>query len=219
MAATFRLYHYWRSSSSWRVRWGLALKGVTPEYVHVDLLNGESESEAHRARNPFGYVPALEVLGVKSGNPRLLTESLAILEYLDETIATAPLLPKDPFARAQVRALAETVNAGTQPIQNLNVLLHLAPDEMPDAAAKRKVWAQHWIRNGLAAYEALAKPVAGKFSFGDTPTLADLCLIPQCYNAARFDVSLDAYPTISRVHENALKTEGYRLSEPERFKP
>jgi maleylacetoacetate isomerase len=219
MAATFRLYHYWRSSSSWRVRWGLALKGIAPEYVHVDLLNGESESAAHRARNPFGYVPALEVLGVKSGNPRLLTESIAILEYLDETIPTAPLLPKEPFARAQVRALAETVNAGTQPIQNLNVLLYLAPDEVPDAAAKRKAWAQHWIRNGLAAYEALAKPVAGKFSYGDTLTLADLCLIPQCYNAARFEVSLDDFPTVSRIHENAAKTEGYRLSEPERFKP
>jgi maleylacetoacetate isomerase len=215
----YRLYHYWRSSSSWRVRWGLVLKGIAPEYVHVDLLNGESESEAHRKRNPFGYVPALEILDGKSAQGKLLTESVAILEYLDETVPTAPLLPKDPFARARVRALVETINAGTQPIQNLNVMLHLAPDDDPDAVVKRKAWCQHWIRNGLSAYEALAKPIAGKFSFEDSPTLADLCLIPQCYNAARFDVSLDTYPTIARIHENALKTEAYRQSEPDRFKP
>ncbi|MBS1964170.1 MAG: maleylacetoacetate isomerase [Bdellovibrionales bacterium] len=219
MSDSLRLYHYWRSTSSWRVRWALALKGISVEYVHVSLLDGESESEAHRARNPFGYVPVLEFLGEKNPERRYLVESLPIIEFLEETMPGAPLLPKEPRDRAHVRSLAEAINAGTQPVQNLSVQIELAPDTDPAHAAKRKAWAQIWIRRGLAAYETLAKARSGKFSFGDSLTLADLCLIPQVYNAARNDVALTEYPTISRIYANALETESYRASEPERFKP
>ncbi len=217
----FRLYHYWRSSSSWRVRWGMALKGVVPEYVHVDLLNGESESPAHRARNPFGFVPALEILAPPAGraSPLLLTESLAILEYLEETLPTNPLLPHDPIDRAYVRAIAEAVNAGIQPLQNLTTQIALAPDSDADFARKRKAWAQLWIREGFAAIEKLAKPSTGKFCVGDELTLADLCLVPQCYNALRNDVALEDFPVIARIYAQAILTPSYAISEPDRFKP
>lgn len=214
-----RLYHYWRSSSSWRVRWALALKGIQPEFVPVDLLNGESESETHRAKNPFGFVPVLEFLDEAKPERRFLSESVAMLEFLEETFPTPALLPKDPILRAKVRSLVEAINAGTQPLQNLTTQIYFAPDSDPDYPAKRKAIAQYWIRNGFEAYEKLVAPLAGKFSCGDSVTLADLVLIPQCYNAIRNDVSLEKYPTILRIYENAVKTEGYALSEPEKFKP
>lgn len=219
MSASYRLFHYWRSTSSWRVRWALALKGITPEFVHVNLLDGESESAAHRARNPFGYVPVLELLNPPAGKNRYLTESIAILEYLEETISTTPLLPKDPVDRAHIRALVESVNAGTQPLQNLSTQIYFSPDSDPQHPDKRRLWAQHWIRNGMNAYETLIRGSAGKFSFGDSVTMADLCLIPQCYAAERNQISVSEFPTISRVYENTVKTEGYRMSEPERFNP
>ncbi len=197
----------------------MALKGIQPEFKHVDLLNGESESDAYRKINPFGYVPALEFLGEKTPSRQFLTESVAILEWLEESHPSPALLPRDPISRAKVRALVESINAGTQPLQNLTNLIYSVPESAPDFAAKRKELAAHWIRNGFEAYESLAAPSAGKFSFGDEITHADLALIPQCYNALRFDVSLEKYPTILHVYENAIKTEGYAASEPEKFKP
>lgn len=215
----FRLYHYWRSSSSWRVRWAMALKGIESEYVAVSLLNGEAEAEEHRKKNPLGYVPVLECLDEKNPDRRFLTESVAILEFLEETFPTPPLLPSDPFLRAKVRSLVEVINADTQPLQNPSALIYFVPSSDPEHGVKRKAIAQHWIRNGFEAYEKLASHFAGKFSCGDSLTLADLALIPQCYNAIRNDVSLERFPTILRVYENALKTESYALSEPEKFKP
>jgi maleylacetoacetate isomerase len=214
-----RLYHYWRSTSSWRVRWAMAHKGIAPELVHVSLLDGESESPAHRARNPLGYVPVLEFLEEKDPARRYLVESLPIIEYLEETSPANPFLPKDPRDRAHVRALAEIVNAGIQPIQNITVQIHVASDSDPDHAAKRKAWAAHWIANGLEAYEKLAAPRAGKFSFGDAPTLADLTLVPQLYGAIRNDASFAHLPTVTRAYESSLRTEACRASEPDRFKP
>ncbi len=197
----------------------MALKGIHPEYRAVSLLDGESESEEYRKLNPFGYVPALEFLDEKNPSRRILTESVAILEFLEEQFPEVPLLPKDPVLRAKVRALVEAINAGTQPLQNLTAQIYFAPDSDLDHVAKRKTFAQHWIRNGFQAYEALAAPLAGKFSCGDEITLADLVLVPQCYNAIRNDVSLEKFPTILGVYENAVKTEGYLASEPEKFKP
>jgi maleylacetoacetate isomerase len=214
-----RLFHYWRSSSSWRVRWALAHKGISVEYVGVSLLDGESESTAHLARNPFGYVPVLEFVGEKNPARRYLTESLPIIEYLEEISPAHPVLPKDSRERAYVRSLAEAINAGTQPVQNLTTQIFLAPDSDPAHAEKRKLWAQHWIRRGFEAYEALVQERAGMFSFADSLTLADFCLIPQCYNAIRNDVSFAEYPTIARIYKNAVETESYRTSEPEQFKP
>src|SRR5665213_1802972 len=171
-----KLYHYWRSSSSWRVRWGLALKDVKCEFEAIDLLSGQSESPEHLSRNPLGFVPVLEITE-SSGKKFFLSESLPILEWLNETYPEPSLFPKDPIARARARQLAEVINAGTQPLQNLNVQeLHSADKEA------KKHWSQHWIRNGLHAYETLVRETAGKFSVGNELSVADLCLIPQCYN-------------------------------------
>jgi maleylacetoacetate isomerase len=197
----------------------MAYKGISAEFIAVSLLDGTSESETHRTRNPFGYVPALEFTNERDEKKRYLVESLPIIEYFEETVPTNPLLPSDPRDRAHVRSLAEAINAGTQPLQNLTTLIKVAPDSDPDQAEKRKLWSTHWITRGFDAYEALARKRSGQFSFGDTLTLADLCLIPQCYNAIRNEISFSAYPTIARVYANAIKTPSYAASEPDRFKP
>jgi maleylacetoacetate isomerase len=213
-APALRLFHYWRSSTSWRVRWALTLKGLACEYVPVSLLDGEVESSAHRARNPLGYVPVLERLGETDPKRRFLTESLAILEWLEETHPDAALLPRDPLSRLRARQLAEIINSGTQPVHNPAVSqLH---SEDP---AEQKRWTQHWMHNGFAAYEHWARDSAGRFSVGDEVSIADICLVPQCYNAARFEVSLDAYPTVKRVAQAARATDAAEQSSPERFQP
>jgi maleylpyruvate isomerase len=208
-----RLYHYWRSTSSWRVRWALAIKGIAVEMVPVNLLDGESESPEHRARNPMGYVPALENLDHPSA-PYLI-QSMAIIHWLDE-IRPEPSLfgGTDPWIRAHARELAEIINADTQPLQNLS-----AQDLHSNDPAARKAWAQHWIQNGLQACEAIAAKTSGRFAVGDSITVADICIVPQIYNARRFDVELDAFPTLLSVEKAAMNTEGYRLSEPSRFEP
>ncbi len=212
--AHLTLYHYWRSSSSWRVRWAFAHKGIACEHVGVDLLNGESESAEHRARNPFGYVPALEIRARSDSPSHWLTESLAIIEWAEELWPEPRLLPRTALERAHARQLAETVNAGTQPLQNLGTqALH---SEDP---ALRKSWAQYWIRTGLEAYERIACSTAGRFSVGDELSLADLCLIPQCYNARRFDIDPADYPTIARIEAEALRTPSCQASDPVRFQP
>ncbi len=204
-----KLYHYWRSSSSWRVRWALAHKGIPCEYIAVNLLDDETDRPEHRARNPMGHVPVLEVDG------RLLTESVAMLEWLEETYPAAPLLPRDPWLRARTRALVETINAGIQPVQNLNVL-----EMLSDAPETRKKWAQHWIRHGLRSFEALASDLGGKFSAGDQLTLADLLLVPQCYNAGRQEIDVGAeFPRLKAWVDAALATPSGQASHPDRFKP
>ncbi|RYG64127.1 maleylacetoacetate isomerase [bacterium] len=193
-----RLYHYWRSSSSWRVRLALAHKKVSAEMVAVSLLDGESESDSHRSRNPLGFVPVLEFLDETNPKKRYLAESLPMIEWLEETYPEYPLLPHDRYDRALVRSLAEIVNSEIHPLQNLTTQLHYSLD--PE---KRKEWAQHWISEGLRAYEKLASPGAGNFSFGDALTSADLCLYPQLYNAKRFEVSLEPFPTLERILKHA----------------
>jgi len=185
------------------------LKNIACEYVSVDLLSGESESPEHRQRNPLGYVPALQL-----SNGSCLIESVAILEWAEESYPEPKLLPGNSFDRAQIRGLTEVISADTQPLQNLSAQIRHSADP-----AERVRWAQHWIRNGLEAYEILAKHSAGLYSVGDQITLADLCLIPQCYNAIRNEVDLAAYPRIQRIYENAMKTEACHRSHPDRFQP
>jgi maleylpyruvate isomerase len=211
-----RLYHYWRSSASWRVRFGFAVKGILPEMVQVGLLDNQADSPEHKARNPMGFVPVLEFLDSpeKSGPKRYLAESLAILEWAHETQTGPSYLPSDPLLRARCRQLAEIINAGTQPLINLGV-----GEEHSSDPSEQKRWNQHWIRRGLESFEALVGETSGKFAIGDTLTLADICLIPQCYSATRNEVSLDAYPAISRIHAAALETDACRASHPERYKP
>lgn len=202
------LYHYWRSSSSWRVRWALEIKGVKAAFTHVDLLSGEVDREPHLSRNPMGYVPVLEADG------RMLIESMAILEWLEETHPSPQLMPGDAFERAHIRALCEIINAGTQPIQNLPVL-----DFFSDEDEKRREWAQYFIRRGLSAFQAVAAPRAGRHCVGDRVTAADIFLIPQCYNARRFGMDPAEFPLIERLFAAAMETEACKRSAPEKFQP
>lgn len=208
------LYHYWRSTSSWRVRFAFEAKGIAAELLPIDLLAGQSETPEHLARNPMGYVPVLEVLIAPDTRPRYLAESLAIIEWAEETYRDKPLLPGDAWQRARIRQLAELINAGTQPLVNLGV-----GNRHSDDPAEQKAWNQHWIRKGLEAYEKIVKETAGRLSVGDTLTLADICLIPQCYSAARNDVNVVDYPTIARINEEALRLECCQRSHPDRFAP
>jgi maleylpyruvate isomerase len=204
---TLVLHGYWRSSSAYRVRIALELKGLAYDQAPVNLLNGEQRSDAHRARNPSAYVPALEVDGTT------LVESMAILEWLEEAFPAPALLPRDPLARAHVRALAEIVNAGTQPLQNLWVLNHFFGS---DAAAK-SAWAKQVIARGLGAFEDLAsrRPSAGPFCAGEAPSFADVLLVPQLYNARRFGVDLEAYPLARRAEEACSALEAFKRAHPD----
>lgn len=191
-----RLYTYFRSSAAYRVRIALNLKGLAYEAVPVHLLRdgGQQNQPAYRALSPLGTVPALESAG------EVITQSLAIIEYLDETHPLPPLLPASAAERARVRALAQTIACDIHPVNNLRVLQYLdkhfaATQEQKDA------WYRYWVNAGLLAVEQLlnAHPATGAFCHGDAPTLADCCLVPQVFNARRFDCPLDAMPTIRRI--------------------
>lgn len=186
------LYDYWRSSASYRVRLALALKGLDFEVVPVNLLNGEHYAPAHQMRNPQGLVPALAIDG------QVLTQSLAILDYLEDTRPTPALLPADPLARAQVRAMAHVIAMEIHPVCNLSVASHVTDLTGGGDAAKRD-WMQRFITKGLAAFEDLAARQPGPFCYGAAPSLADCCLIPQLYNAHRWGVSLADWPRIKQL--------------------
>jgi maleylacetoacetate isomerase len=204
------LYQFWRSSASWRVRWALAIKGIPFTSVMVDILNGEQVGAEHKARNPMGHVPALFIDG------RTLAESVAILEYLEETRPAAPLYPKDHGARARVRQLVEMVNAGIQPLQNLVVYKRHSSD--PD---EQKAWARFFNERGLAACEALLGTIAdeipgeGGFAVGGALTAADVFLVPQVATARRFGVDLARFPRLLAVEAAAMATEHARGALPE----
>jgi maleylacetoacetate isomerase len=205
------LYDYYRSSASYRVRIGLNLKGVAYERVPVNLLESEQKDAAYRARNPQGFVPMLEVDGQR------FTQSLAILTWLDAAFPEPPLFPEAPADWGHVRALALTIAADIHPLNNLRVLKRLAAMGIDQAG--RDDWYRHWIVEGFDALEALAAPRAGAFMVGDTPTLADVCLVPQMYNARRFDVPLDAYPTLVRADAAATALEPFAAAHPDRVAP
>jgi maleylacetoacetate isomerase len=209
MSAQMTLYHYWRSTCSWRVRFMLAHKKIEVKFKHVNLLDDETDRAEHRTRNPMGYVPVLEITPGK-----YLFESVAIGEWLEENHPAHPLFPEDSFARAEVRTLCELVNAGIQPLGNLTVTEHLSND-----AEERKRWTQHWVKNGFQAYEKIVTKTAGEFAFGNTLTMADIFLVPQCYAAQRNEVDLSRFPLIQKINANILKTEAAQASHPDRFKP
>jgi maleylacetoacetate isomerase len=202
------LFDYFRSSASYRVRIALNLKGVEFERVPIHLLEGAQRGEAYRVRNPQGLVPTLEIDGQR------LTQSLAIIDYLDATRPEPALLPDDPADAAHVRALALAIACDIHPLNNLRVLKHLSgPLGQPEEA--RGEWARHWILEGFAALETLAAPRAGRFLFGDAPTLADLCLVPQMYNARRVETPLDAFPTLVRADAEASALEPFAAAHPD----
>lgn len=192
------LHNYFRSSTSARVRAALNLKGLEYEYLSHALLKDEHRGAAHLAVNPQGLVPTL----VTENGP--LPQSLAIIEWLDETHPEPPLLPEDAWGRARVRSLAHIIALDIHPVNNLRILRLLETDFGADAAAKAR-WFQTWAHTGMAAFEArLQEPETGTFCQGDTPGLADLCLFAQVLNNARFGVELDAYPEIARIHDACM---------------
>ncbi len=209
---TLRLYSYWRSSSSWRVRIGLHLKGLAYEIVPVDLRAGEQDAEAHRRRNPMAQVPVLEAdLG---GRTVRLAQSMAILEWLDERFPGPALLPGDPEGRARVRMLAEHVNSGIQPFQNAATLRWIR-EKLPD---DRGEWVRHWLGRGLAGLEAAVvdgRP-PGRVCHGDLPTLADAYLVPQLYGARRFGVDVSATPVLLGIERACRDLDAFARAEPER---
>lgn len=206
-----KLFSYWRSSSSWRVRTALAFKGLDYEYEAIHLLEegGIQHTEAYKARNPMEQVPTLEV--DIDGETRHLAQSMAILEFLEEQYPEPALLPDDAFLRARTRQLAEVVNSGIQPVQNLLLLQRLAKSFDVDA----KAWCAPFIADGLAAYEKLARETAGSFSVGDEPTFADLCLIPQIYNARRFKVDLSEMELLLQIEQNCLELDAFQQAHPD----
>jgi maleylacetoacetate isomerase len=210
----YHLYHYWRSSASFRVRIALFWKNIPVSFTHVGLLNGESETPEHLARNPAGYVPVLELKsGAHAGT--MLTESLAIIRYLEEVHPESPtLFPGNVIDHAKIWALSETINAGSQPLINLPVLAKYSSD-----ANAQKEWAQHWIRHGLQVFEILASQTPGSFSHGNEFSLADVCLIPHLYAADRFQVSLIDFPRIRAIQKACATIQALTLAHPEHYKP
>ena len=203
------LYDYWRSSAAYRVRIALNLKKVDYEIRQVDLRAGDQRSDDYRALNPQGLVPMLEIDGHR------LTQSVAIINYLDLRYAIQPLLPASAAERAHVVAMAMTIACDIHPLNNLRVLNYL---KGPLGHSQQEVdaWYAHWITEGLSALEEIAKPQAGDFLFGNGPTGADVCLVPQLYNARRFNVPLDAFPTLLRADANAAKLEAFAKAHPDR---
>ena len=210
-----KLYGYWRSSAAYRVRIALNLKGISAEQLSVHLVRdgGEQHKAAYSALNPLELVPTLVMDDELDADA--LSQSLAIIEYLDEIHPQSPLLPALALDRAQVRAMALTVACEIHPLNNLRVLQYLTQTLRVDEAAKN-TWYHHWVASGFAALETLLIRHSGRYCFGDTVTLADLCLVPQVYNAQRFNVDLTPYPNIMRVWAECNQLEAFADAAPER---
>ncbi len=205
------LHDYFRSSAAYRVRIALNLKGVDYESKPVNLLEGGQKGADFLRLNPQGLVPALEVDG------RTLVQSVAIIAWLEATFPEPHLLPADPFDAAHVRAMALIVACDIHPLNNLRVLKRLSAMEVDQEA--RDQWYRHWVEQGFAALEAIARPRSGRFLFGDSPTLADVCLVPQMFNARRFDVDLDPFPTLVRADAEANRIEAFAAAHPDKVAP
>jgi maleylacetoacetate isomerase len=210
--AEFKLYSYFRSSAAYRVRIALNLKGITPDYAFVHLLKegGQQHADSYRDINPQELVPALEHDG------QTITQSLAIIEYLDEIKPEPPLLPKTPAARAHVRQLAYAIACDIHPVNNLRVLQYLR-DTHGLSEEDRARWQRHWIALGFAAIENLLDQSknTGRFCHGDTPTLADICLIPQMANGRRVNLDFAPYPTLLRIEKEALAHPAFAAAAPQ----
>ena len=204
-----KLHGYFRSSASYRVRIALNLKGLSAEQLSYHLRKGEQRTPDYLAINPQGLVPTLQ-----GDSGAILTQSLAIIEWLDETHPVPPLLPKEPLRRAQVRAFAQALACDTHPIQNLKILGRLR--ELGLAEEKVTDWAAWANREGLSACEKLIAHEAGPFCFGDAPTIADLCLVPQLANARRFGVDVAAFPRLLTAEAAAKQLKAFADAAPER---
>jgi len=211
MEQGMKLYSYWRSSASWRVRIALNLKGVRYEYVPIHLTRegGVQNTAEYREKNPLRTVPLLE--WEEGGKVHRLSQSMAICAYLEARWPKPSLWPGDPLKRAQAMMLAEIPNSGIQPLQNLMVMQKVKAD-----GADANAWSKHWNERGLEALEAWAKPLAGRFLVGDEVTVADVCLVPQLYGARRFGVDLAPFPTLTRVETACEALDAFQRARPER---
>jgi maleylacetoacetate isomerase len=204
MSTKPKLFSYWRSSCSWRVRIALALKDVDydTEAVHLIKDGGQQRAQEFKDKNPMSQIPVLQYEGVN------LTQSLAIINFLEEMHPKPSLLPHDPFKRAQARAIAETIASGIQPLQNSSSVLQRIGDE------KKMEWAHDMIQKGMAAVEAMLEKTAGTYCVGDEVSIADLCLIPQIYNAQRFKVDLKPFPNLMKVNKNCEELDAFKKAHP-----
>jgi maleylpyruvate isomerase len=209
-----KLYSYWRSTSSWRVRIALQWKELAHEIVPVHLLadGGQQHRPEYLARNPMGQVPLLEVTeaGPEGARAWRLGQSLAILAYLEERYPAPALLPDDLVERAMVRQLAELVSSGIQPLQNIGVLNHLN-----ELGQDGKAWAQRWIRRGLLAFDQIARQSRGAFCVGDRVSWADVCLIPQLFNARRFGADVSDLPALLEIEARCAALEAFQRAHPD----
>ena len=205
-----KLYNYFRSSASFRVRIALALKGLAYEYVPVHLARGDHKQQPFADIAAEGLVPMLEL-----DDGARLTQSMAIIEYLDEAHPqTAPLLPADALGRARVRALSQIIACEIHPLNNLRVLKYLARDLKVDEEAKN-TWYRHWVRTGLEAFERQLAPLpASRYCYGDTPTLADCCLVPQIFNGQRFNTPLDGLPRTMAAFDACMTLPAFQQAQP-----
>ena len=204
-----KLYSYFRSSASYRVRIALNLKGLQAEQQSIHLRRGEQRGEDYLAVNPQGMVPTLVDGAVTIG------QSLAIIDYLEQVYPEPPLLPADPAGRARVRQLALIIACEIHPLDNLKVLGYLT-GELGLSDDQRLTWYRHWIDQGMAAFERLlAAGDSGGLCHGDSPTLADVCLVPQVYNAERFDCDLSAYPNAVRINSACLALDAFARAAPD----
>tara|TARA_R110002020_G_scaffold45314_6_gene129741 strand:+ start:873 stop:1505 length:633 start_codon:yes stop_codon:yes gene_type:complete len=204
------LFDYWRSSASYRVRIALNLKGVAYETVDTSLLDGAQKAPDYVARNPQGFVPMLSIDGHD------LTQSLAIIDYLDAQYPEPPMVSREPLERAMTLAQAMVVAADIHPVNNLRILKYLKNELGQDQEAVDR-WYRHWIAEGFAALEAMA-PESGLFG-GDRPNLADVCLVPQMYNARRFATDLSVFPRLVRIDAACNEMEAFQNAAPEAVKP
>jgi maleylacetoacetate isomerase len=203
-----KLHSYFRSSASFRVRIALHLKGLTYDYLPVHLARGDHKTPEFAALSPERLVPMLEIDG------KTLTQSMAIIEYLDETRPETPLLPSDPDGRARVRALAQLIACEIHPVNNLRVLKYLLRNLKLDEATKN-TWYNHWCREGLEAFERqLAQSPASTYCYGETPTLADCCLVPQIFNARRFDMPFDGLDRAMAVFDACMALPAFQQAQP-----
>ena len=192
------LHNYWRSSASHRVRIGLGLKKLAYDYVVVNILKRDQHADAYRAKNPMAQVPTLEITE-DDGTVHALNQSLPILEYLDERFPEPAILPKDLYMRARTRLLAEIINSGIQPLQNLTTT-----NQVKALGGDAAVWPKSFIADGLAAFERAARETAGTFCVGDAPTIADCCLIPQLASARRFGVDIAHHDLLLGIEQRCM---------------
>lgn len=218
MAASIKeltLYSYFQSSASWRVRAVLAIKNIPYVYEPVHLLNAKQRSEEYKQINPMQQVPAMKIV-TQEGKVDCITQSLAIIQFLEENYPNNPVLPQDPILRAKSRAIADSIASGIQPLQNLETLVDYTQPlgQPPLGVDERKKVARYWIDKKMQDLERLVKPVAGKYCVGDNVTIADVCLVPQMANARRFELDTSKYPTLKSIDDRLQELKEFKDSHP-----